>query len=30
MQKKLISDDVGYMGLFIDSEGNRIAVHSRK
>jgi len=30
MQKKIISDDVGYMGLFIDSEGNRIAVHSRK
>lgn len=28
--KKLISEDVGYMGLFIDSEGNRIALHSRK
>jgi hypothetical protein len=28
-QKTLISDDVGYMGLFLDSEGNRIAVHSR-
>lgn len=28
--KTLISDDVGYMGVFIDSEGNRIALHSRK
>jgi len=28
--KTLISEDVGYMGLFIDTEGNRIAVHSRK
>ena len=27
--KTLISDDVGYMGMFIDSEGNRIALHSR-
>jgi predicted enzyme related to lactoylglutathione lyase len=27
--KKLIAPDIGYMGLFIDSEGNRIAVHSR-
>lgn len=26
---KLISEDVGYMGLFLDSEGNRIALHSR-
>ena len=30
MEKKLITEDVGYMGLFIDSEGNRIAIHSRK
>ena len=30
MQKKLIADEIGYMGLFIDSEGNRIALHSRK
>jgi predicted enzyme related to lactoylglutathione lyase len=30
MQKKLISDDIGYMGLFLDSEGNRIALHSKK
>ncbi|MCB9015358.1 MAG: VOC family protein [Lentimicrobiaceae bacterium] len=28
--KKLISEDIGYMGLFLDSEGNRIAIHSRK
>lgn len=27
--KKQISPDVGYMGLFIDSEGNRMALHSR-
>jgi len=27
--KTLISPDVGYMGLFHDSEGNRIALHSR-
>ncbi len=30
MPKKLISEGIGYMGLFLDSEGNRIAVHSRK
>jgi predicted enzyme related to lactoylglutathione lyase len=28
--KTQISEDVGYMGLFIDSEGNRIAIHSRQ
>lgn len=28
--KRLITDEIGYMGLFRDSEGNRIAVHSRK
>lgn len=28
-EKKLISEDIGYMGLFIDTEGNRIAIHSR-
>lgn len=28
-KKKQISPDVGYMALFIDSEGNRIALHSR-
>ncbi|HSI77707.1 MAG TPA: VOC family protein [Lunatimonas sp.] len=27
--KTLISEDVGFMGLFVDSEGNRIALHSR-
>ena len=27
--RTLISEDVGYMGLFIDSEGNKIALHSR-
>ena len=29
MPKKQISEDHGYMGLFLDTEGNRIAVHSR-
>jgi uncharacterized protein len=29
-EKKLIAEDVGYMGLLLDSEGDRIAVHSRK
>ncbi len=29
MPKKQISEDIGYMGLFLDSEGNRIAIHSR-
>ena len=28
--RTLISEEVGYMGLFLDSEGNRIALHSRK
>lgn len=28
MTKTSISDDIGYMALFIDSEGNRIALHS--
>jgi predicted enzyme related to lactoylglutathione lyase len=27
--KTLISEEVGYMGLFLDTEGNRIAIHSR-
>ena len=30
VDKRLISEEVGYMGAFIDTEGNRIAVHSRK
>jgi len=29
MEKTLISDDLGYFGLFIDTEGNRVALHSR-
>ncbi len=29
MPKKLITEDIGYMAIFIDSEGNRIALHSR-
>lgn len=28
-QKTQISPDIGYMAIFIDSEGNRIALHSR-
>ncbi len=28
--KKQISEDVGFMGLVEDTEGNRIALHSRK
>ena len=28
--KRMISPDVGYMALFVDTEGNRIALHSRK
>ncbi|MBT8187787.1 MAG: VOC family protein [Croceitalea sp.] len=27
--KTLITPDIGYMGLFHDTEGNRIALHSR-
>jgi len=27
--KTMITEDIGYMGVFIDSEGNRVAVHSR-
>jgi predicted enzyme related to lactoylglutathione lyase len=30
MEKKQISEEHGYMGVFTDSEGNRIAMHSRK
>ncbi len=29
IDKKLIAPDIGYMGVFLDSEGNRIAIHSR-
>ncbi len=28
MSKTNISDDIGFMAMFIDSEGNRIALHS--
>jgi len=28
--KTQISPEVGFMGIFIDSEGNRMALHSRK
>ena len=30
MEKKQISPEHGYMGLFLDSEGNRVAMHSRE
>jgi len=30
LQKRLVSDDFGYMALINDSEGNRIALHSKK
>jgi uncharacterized protein len=30
IQKRLIAPDIGYMGMFMDTEGNRIAIHSRK
>lgn len=29
-EKKLITEDIGYMALFLDPEGNRIALHSRQ
>ncbi|MEQ8924500.1 MAG: VOC family protein [Fulvivirga sp.] len=29
MPKKLISEDIGYMAIFEDTEGNRVALHSR-
>lgn len=29
MEKKQISEEHGFMGVFIDSEGNRVAMHSR-
>ncbi|MBN7817710.1 VOC family protein [Algoriphagus pacificus] len=28
--KRLIAPDIGYMGVFLDSEGNRIAIHSQE
>ncbi len=30
MQKTFLSDTAGYFALFIDSEGNRMALHSKK
>jgi predicted enzyme related to lactoylglutathione lyase len=30
IKKRLVSDDFGYMALINDSEGNRIALHSKK
>jgi len=30
LDKTLISDDIGYIGVFIDSEGNRVGVHAIK
>lgn len=29
-QKKIITEEYGYMAVFTDSEGNRIALHSQK
>ncbi|MEW6195003.1 MAG: VOC family protein [Bacteroidota bacterium] len=29
MPKKQITEEIGYMALFIDSEGNRVAFHSK-
>jgi predicted enzyme related to lactoylglutathione lyase len=29
MGKTKISDEIGYMAFFIDTEGNRIALHSQ-
>lgn len=29
MPKKLITEDISYMALCVDTEGNRIALHSR-
>ncbi len=28
--KTLINEETGYMAIFLDTEGNRIAIHSRK
>jgi predicted enzyme related to lactoylglutathione lyase len=29
-EKTLITEEIGYMGVVLDTEGNRIALHSRK
>ena len=28
--KTLVGDDIGYVGAFINCEGNRVGVHARK
>ena len=28
--KRLINEGIGYMAIFLDTEGNRVALHSRK
>jgi predicted enzyme related to lactoylglutathione lyase len=30
LNKELITEEVGYWGLFTDTEGNKIGIHSRK
>jgi predicted enzyme related to lactoylglutathione lyase len=30
MPKTLINEEIGYMAVFLDTEGNRIALHSRR
>jgi len=30
MPKTLITDDIGYMAFFLDTEGNKVALHSGK
>lgn len=30
LPKQLITEEIGYMAIFIDSEGNRVAFHSNK
>ena len=30
MPKTFVNDAVGYMAMFIDSEGNKVAIHSRQ
>jgi predicted enzyme related to lactoylglutathione lyase len=29
MPKTLINEQIGYMAIFLDTEGNRVAVHSQ-
>lgn len=30
VEKTIITEDIGYMALFVDSEGNKVALHSNK